>query len=166
MNGLSRHERELEKTVSAVQETEWMGTLILVGSLADGTADSMSDIDLILITSSDGFERAWAERHTLHREVLACWDDRRPGKPDIGAHKWLTQEMVLVECLIGIQAGVRLSEPFKQLAGDPHMVESIEKRPAVERGEMRASENPIERAYDELKSAIRSATSSRNEVEP
>lgn len=115
----------------------------------------MSDIDLIAITSND-FDRAWRARHALHEVVLACWDERRDERPRIGAHKWLTNDMILVECLIAsTESGIALAEPFKVLAGSEEVAGALPRRVAVRRGEMRPAENPIERAYDELKRAMR-----------
>ncbi|MGE0544675.1 MAG: nucleotidyltransferase domain-containing protein [Dehalococcoidia bacterium] len=59
----------------AMDNTSIFSAAILVGSFAAGTADTLSDIDLILLAPDGGFEAAWARRSDLHPTgVLAVWD--------------------------------------------------------------------------------------------
>lgn len=40
-----------------------------MGSLAAGTADAASDVDLIICTRTGRFAEAWARRHELHATI-------------------------------------------------------------------------------------------------
>jgi len=51
---------------------------ILVGSLAAGRTDALSDIDLLLFAADGCFEAAWQRRFDLHGTgALAAWDAAR-----------------------------------------------------------------------------------------
>jgi hypothetical protein len=141
--------------VEFVGQTELYLGAISIGSFAAGTADEMSDLDLILITHDGGFGDAWERRAELHvTGSLAAWDERVDGP--VGAHKWMTRDRIFVECLIAdLSSGVRLAQPFVVVAGDLDLPDRLERRPRVLRPEMGEALHPIERAYDELKAAVR-----------
>jgi predicted nucleotidyltransferase len=109
---------------------------LLIGSFARGTADEVSDLDLILVCDEAHFDEAWDRRRELHREtVLAAWDDD-PAR-QCGAHRWLTHDLVLVECLIATPSSrARLAEPFVVTAGDPSSPTCSSGAPPVSRFDM------------------------------
>jgi hypothetical protein len=42
----------------------------------------------------------------------------------VGAHKWVTNDLVLVECLLAASdSGVRLAPPYRAVAGEPGLAE-------------------------------------------
>jgi len=110
-----------------------------------------------LIAPEGAFEQAWGYRTKLHiTGSLASWDELHDETPEVGAHKWLTPDLVLVECLVSTpSSGVRLVEPFLLLAGPPDLPDRIARRKAISRSTMREAAHPVERAYDELKQAVR-----------
>src|SRR3954462_12990892 len=60
-----RQRATLTKIADAVARTTWLDALLVVGSLADGVADALSDIDLLVIVGEGQFEQAWADREAL-----------------------------------------------------------------------------------------------------
>jgi hypothetical protein len=151
----------LERIRERVGASTTLLGLVLVGSFAAGTFDALSDLDLFLFAREDGFEESWARRHELHGDgALAVWDRRDPGLDRAAAHKWVTGDLVLVECLIATpSSGVRLAEPAVVVAGDPGLLGLVPRRPPVDRAELtrRPVADPVERAYDDLKAAVRAA---------
>jgi hypothetical protein len=132
--------------------------VILIGSLAAGTADPVSDVDAIVIVRESGFAAAVRQRHALHpASVAACWDQpTQPTTPDPAAHKWFDESGVLVEVLIATAAGpLRVAEPARVVLGDPGTLARTHRRPRISRAEMGGSVHPIEAAYDQLKEAVR-----------
>ena len=138
---------------SRVPEVE---AVVLIGSLAAGTADAMSDVDAIVVVRS--FAAAHRQRHALHADpVPACWD--HPDEPpplEVAAHKWVDDNGVLVEVLLGTASGpLRVAEPARVVLGDPTVLTRTHRRPPIPRAEMTESAHPIEAAYDRLKYAVR-----------
>jgi hypothetical protein len=131
--------------------------MILVGSLAKGVADPLSDIDLFLVARDGGFAAVWERRHDLHvTGALAVWEQADGRLPDARTHVWLTEDLVVVEALIATpQSGARLAEPAVVLVGPPELTDMFPRRPPVQRSEMRMGDHPVERAYDALKRAVR-----------
>jgi hypothetical protein len=116
----------------------------------------------VLVAPEGGFEAAWAARATLRDgPAVVAWDQRDPGFAQAGAHKWITGELVLVECLLATAtSGVRLAEPAVVLAGDPGLLDRFPRRPPITRAEMAAHPadvHPVERAYDQFKTSVRAA---------
>jgi hypothetical protein len=131
---------------------------ILVGSMAGGVADACSDIDLLVCTKDGEFGAAWTRRHDLHgTDALACWDQGPQEGGEIGVHRWVTGDMVLVEALIaGPGSGVRLARPYRVVAGDPDVAGRFEPRPPIDRAEFsRDGAHPVDLAFDDLKVALR-----------
>ena len=163
-----RHERVLERLAEAIEAAPSLEGAILLSSLARGGGDEVSDVDLIAVVRDGSFEQAWSRREALHgADALASWDDLEPGRPEIGGHKWLNRDLVLVECLLATPAsGVRLAEPFRVLAGDASLPDRLVRRPPIERADLDAYAqerhaagrvHDVERAYAELARAVRAA---------
>jgi len=134
-----------------------LGALV-VGSLAAGTADAASDIDLIICTRPGRFAEAWARRHDLHATgALVSWDDQRQTATEIAVHRWVTPDLVLVEALFAAAgSGVRLAQPWKLITGEPEASAAFPARPPINRSEMnRAAAHPVDQAFDDLKVALR-----------
>ena len=135
--------------------------VLLIGSLAAGRADAMSDVDAIVIVDRSSFAAVHRHRHDLHADTVpACWDHpTEPAAdppPDVAAHKWIDDNGVLVEVLLGTVAGpLRVAEPARVVLGDPTVLTRVRRRPPVTRLEMTAATHPIEAAYDLLKDAVR-----------
>jgi hypothetical protein len=150
----------VERLIERVEASPELDGAILLGSFARGEVDALSDLDLVLVVPEGGFGAAWAARATLRGEpVVAAWDQRDPGFAQAGAHKWITEELVLVECLLATAtSGVRLAEPAVVLAGDPGLLDRFPRRPPITQAEVEADPgdvHPVERAYDQFKTSVR-----------
>ena len=67
----------------------------------------MGDVDVLVVVEDERFEETWQRRQQLHGAALRAWDVGPRGPT--GAHKWVSQDVVLTECLIVEPAGVRLA---------------------------------------------------------
>jgi hypothetical protein len=154
----------LKQLINYARAAPAFSAAFVVGSFAAGTADALSDLDLILVPPDDRFESAWAERHALHvTGALAAWDERPEGTAAHSAtHKWVTTDVIYVECLIAtVAGGFRLADPFVQLAGDPWVLERIRHGPPIALTEMRAS-HPVDEAYHAFVTAVRNTRRERS----
>ena len=70
---------------------------ILLGSFARGTPDAASDLDLIVCVGDGHFATAWQQRTALQVTGAMVWWDQHLAPDRVGAHKWVTNELVLVE---------------------------------------------------------------------
>jgi hypothetical protein len=161
----SRQWPALERLRAHVEVTPALAGMILVGSFARGKVDPLSDLDVVLVVPDGGFDAAWAAREELHADAaLVCWDQVDPGSEEAGAHKWITRDLVLIECLLATAtSGVRLARPATVLAGDAGLAERFPGRLPVSADELAAEPrriHAVERAYDELKAAARAALAS------
>ncbi len=132
---------------------------ILVGSLASGTADACSDIDLLVRTPEGRFAAGWERRHDVHGDsALACWDQGPNPGSQVAVHRWVTTDMVMVEALFASPAsGARLAKPWRVVVGDQAVADSFEPRPPIDRAEFtRDGAHPVDLAFDDLKNALRS----------
>jgi predicted nucleotidyltransferase len=151
----SRQRAVVQGLVDRLVERPWFRAAILVGSLASDMADELSDVDLLVVVNE--FTRAWREREELgSRAAIVAWD-ARPVQERVGVHKWLTRDLVLVECLLGEAGAFRLAEPYRLLAGDEQILGGVPRRPRLTRAQVREGPtvDPIERTYDDFKSAVR-----------
>ena len=75
----------------------------------------------------------------------------------MGVHKWITRDLVLVECLLGEAGSFRLAEPYKVVAGDATLADRLPRRQQLTHADVTASppDEPIERLYDEFKASVR-----------
>lgn len=155
-----RQEAALQGLLRRAGDLLEVDAVVLIGSLAAGTADAMSDVDAIAIVRDAAFAAAWSRRHALHAVTApACWDHRTEPPSDIGAHKWIDESGVLVEVLLGTVSGpLRVAAPARVVWGDPAALARARRRPPIARAEMTDSKHPIEAAYDRLKAAVRQST--------
>jgi hypothetical protein len=129
---------------------------ILIGSFAQGTQDAASDLDLIVCVRDGHFAEAWQQRTALQVTGAMVWWDQQLVPHQAGAHKWVTDDLVLVECLLAAPgSGVRLASPWRVVAGEPGLADRFTARPPIQRAELGAGVHPVERAYDQLKEVIR-----------
>jgi hypothetical protein len=129
---------------------------ILLGSFAQGTPDAASDLDLIVCVRDSRFVEAWQERTALQVTGAMVWWDHHLIPDQMGTHKWVTDDLVLVECLLAAPASsVRLASPYRVVAGDPELADRFTVRPPIQRHEMGTDVHPVEHAYDQLKEVIR-----------
>jgi hypothetical protein len=146
---------------------EWIAMIpefagaILVGSLAAGTADAASDVDLIVCPASGQFAGAWARRAALHvAGALVCWDEAFGSATGIATHRWVTDGMVYVEALFGEPgSGIRLAPPWRVIAGESRLAERYPMRPPIDRVTEfagRKTAHPVDLAFEDLKTALRS----------
>ena len=141
--------------------------LIVIGSFATGDVDDLSDIDLIAVAAPDCFDDAWEKRTRLRAEnTLVAWDSH--AAPSCRAHKWLTPDLVKVECVIVDPAagGMKLADPCAVLMGDESLIERFPRIPPIpddalqEYAEQIRSDGlvpDVETKYGEMKTAVRRA---------
>ena len=107
----------LEATAERAASVDALEGLILLGSFASGTADELSDVDLIAVAAPGRFTEAWESRHRLSQDALVAWD-LRPNA-DAAGHNWLTRDFIKVDCtIVDPDSGSReLAEPIVVLVG-------------------------------------------------
>ena len=147
----------IERLVAEAAAVPEVAGVIVIGSFAAGRADTLSDVDLFVVAREGDFEAAWEKRERLSGSgLLTSWEKRRKDNPDVGLYVWLNQDLVLVEALFCTPGSARLAElaPAVVVIGSPSLLDGFRRRPPVRRSEMRFT-NPVERAYHQLKEAIR-----------
>jgi hypothetical protein len=165
-----RQEPTLERLKERIENDPALEGAILIGSLATGAADDLSDIDVLVVVAEGRFEEVWSARHTLDGgEAIVAWDDVEPGREGIGGRKWLTRDLVFVECLLATpSSGVRLAGPYRLLAGSSALPDELDRRGQFTRDELDAyardrvaagRTHEIETAYGALVRAVRSVRS-------
>jgi hypothetical protein len=153
-----RQQRILAAVTRQLAVTAEVLGALLVGSLAAGSADAASDIDLIICTRPRMFADPWARRHELHvTGALVHWDSQSQASEEILVHRWVTPDLVLVEALFAApHSGVRLAPPWTLITGGPEVVAAFPLRPPIDRSEMnRDGAHPVDLAFDDLKIALR-----------
>jgi predicted nucleotidyltransferase len=163
-----RQDTAIAALARRVDASPWLVGALLIGSFATRDADELSDVDVIVVVVEGRFEQAWARRAELHAEdALSAFDDVDPDVPEIGAHKWLTRDLVFFDCLLATpSSGVRLADPARLLTGPADLAERLPRRPRFARADLEAYANarraagrtsPVEDAYHALKEAVRRA---------
>jgi hypothetical protein len=107
-----------------VAEAPTLDGLIIAGSFADGRADDVSDVDFIVVVAEGRFEEAWEQRaHLQPAGTLAAWDVRRDPGVEQGAHKFLTGDIIKVECGMSTASlpDDVLADPFAVVVGDANL---------------------------------------------
>jgi predicted nucleotidyltransferase len=112
--------------------------LILIGSFAAGTADELSDVDSVVVATEGSFDAAWDRRRDLDpSDALYAWDIRPDPTLEVGGRKFITRNIVKVECLIATpSSGVRLADPFVVAVGDESLGERFRRVPPIPREEL------------------------------
>jgi hypothetical protein len=152
-----RQSATLAALLEHVTASSMLDGAILLGSFARGTPDAVSDLDLLVCVRDGHFAAAWRQRTALQVTGAMVWWDQHLVPDRVGAHKWVTNDLVLVECLLAApNSGVRLAPPYRVVAGDPGLAERFTTRPPIQRTELGLDIHPVERAYDQLKEVIRS----------
>jgi hypothetical protein len=125
---------------------------ILVGSFAHGRPDAASDLDLLVCARDGYFVTAWQQRTALQVTGAMVWWDQHLVPDRMGAHKRITDDLVLVECLLAAPtAACGWHRRTRVVAGDPGLAGRFAARPPIQRAEFGQDVHPIERAYDQLK---------------
>jgi len=151
-----------------VAATAALEGLLLIGSFAAGRADDLSDLDTIAVVAEGRFAEAWRERGKLHPAgVLVEWDHHAPPgmSEEVAAHKWLTDDLVLVERLLTTPAGgARLAKPFVVLVGEQELADRLPRREPIPRADLeefarqeaeRGATHEVQTRYDKLARAVR-----------
>lgn len=152
----ARQERLVELLRDAIAVAPGVDGALVIGSLAAGSADAVSDVDLFVCVTADEFTQAWTNRHRLHvTGSIAAWDHL--SESEIGAHCWVTPDVVLVEALFATPAsGARLAPPWTTLVGSPDLAERFRRRPPIDRSEFDTiNAHPVDVAYNNLKTTLR-----------
>jgi hypothetical protein len=156
-SNLPRQAATLAALLEHITASSPLDGAILLGSFAHGAPDPVSDLDLLVCVRDGHFATAWRQRTALRATGAIVWWDQHLIPDRIGAHKWVTNDLVMVECLLAApDSGVRLAPPYRVVAGDPGLAERFTPRPPIQRAEMGLDLHPVERAYDRLKEVIRS----------
>jgi len=173
-----RQRAALALLVARASSIDAVEGVVLIGSLAAGTADELGDVDALVVARPGRFDEAWSRRHELSAGALVAWDvtwDPDP-KPDCAGHNWLTRELVKVDCsLVDPDAGGKeLAEPFAVIAGPASLADRfprvsaealLERRRALEDAQSREVPDPdamapgelLDWKLSELKQAVRRA---------
>ncbi len=171
----------VEATAERAAKLDALEGLILLGSFASGTADELSDVDVIAVAAAGRFAAAWNARHRLSEGSLLSWDHVL--KPEYQGHNWLTHELVKVDCtVVDPDSGSKeLAEPFVVLVGPDSVAERFprispeivrerarkidqeQRRQVVDPDEMDPGEL-IDWKISELKSAVRRALTRPQEL--
>jgi Nucleotidyltransferase domain len=143
--------------------------LILIGSLARGTADEASDLDLIVAVGEGRIEEAWDQRTSLvPPDALAAWDDPRSdmGRAVVG-RRFLSRDVVKVELTMAMpSSSFRLADPFVVAVGEDAVANRFDRAEPISPQVQKDYEHElrekgmvpeIELHYSDLMRAIRAA---------
>lgn len=155
---------DLVEAVARIESyRELYAGVLLIGSLARGEGDAISDVDLVAVTHSDRWEEAWEKRRVLSAGALFRFD-RSEGRPGVAGHSWLSPALVRLECLITRPGCTRLAGDVVLLVGEHGLVDEFERIPPFTREEIdeyaadlrKTNAIPeVARAYDELIDLLR-----------
>jgi len=146
--------------------------LMLLGSFAAGRADEVSDVDLVAVVADGLFREAWARRRELQTPgTLFEWDVVIEADGDAGSHKWITRDIVKVECGIvdATRSTMQLAEPYAVIAGNTSVPTRFPPLEPIPRDVLEAYAQElrdkglvpeVETRYGELRDALRRAISS------
>jgi hypothetical protein len=154
----------LAETVTRIESLpDLFGGVLLLGSLARGQGDTISDVDLVAVTQPGVWQEAWEAREQLSSGALVTFD-RSEGTPDIAGHSWLTPDLVKVECLITAPGRMRLRGDTVVLVGEDDLLDAFERLAPLSRedvdeyaAQLRATDaiSNVERAYGDLIALLR-----------
>jgi len=175
---VERQRRVLDDLAARVAASDLLDGLIVLGSVAAGTADAMSDVDALAVVRPGALDCAWEARLEVVGAALVTWEGRDRSGP-LRWLKWLTPELVKVECgFLDAESGARaLADPFLVAAGDGSIVarfprttpDDVHARRAVQAAsqgrivdpETLAAGERIDWSLSELKTAVRDAIEER-----
>jgi predicted nucleotidyltransferase len=156
-----------------VIETPALDALLLIGSLARGTADEASDLDLVVAVSEGRIQQAWERRDSLVTpDALVAWDDPRSDlSREIVGRKFLSRDVVKVEVTLATPSSpFRLADPFVVAVGDEAVPDRFKRAEPITPEAQDAYERElreeglvpeIELHYSDLMRAIRDAHGDR-----
>jgi hypothetical protein len=145
--------------------------LLLLGSFAAGSADQISDVDLLAVVAEGRFDQAWERRRELQTPgTLYEWDVRIESDGDAASHKWITQDIVKVECGFAdaARSTMQLAAPHAVLVGDESVAARFRPLDPIPPEVLEAYAHElrdkgmvpeVETAYGELRRALRQAAS-------
>lgn len=153
-----RHRRAMERIVAVAADQASVLGILVVGSFAGGAPDEVSDVDVLIVLAPGSFDSVWSARAAYSSRAIRTWDvEGSPGP--MGAHKWITGDLVLVECLFAeAGSGVRLAQPFELVGGSAAAIDGLERRAPITRAEVDAGTfvgDSTEWLYDALKRSLR-----------
>lgn len=147
--------------------------LMLLGSFARGSADEVSDVDFVAVAENGRFAEAWERRHELETPgALVSWDVRDDDDIGAGSHKWITRDVVKVECGIvdATYGDMQLAEPYAVIVGDAEIAARFPPLAPIPHDVLEAYAQKlrdgghvpeVETRYGDLRDAIRNARLSR-----
>jgi hypothetical protein len=99
---------------------------LLIGSLARGEGDAISDVDLVAVARPGRWSDAWDRRSVLSAGALVTFD-RSEGKAGIAGHSWITPSLVKVECLITEPGRTRIAGTVVVVMGEDNLLDGFER---------------------------------------
>ncbi len=136
-----------------------------MGSLVGGRGDDLSDIDLLAVAREGRFAEAWSARAELSKGALYAWDHVEGEDMAVKGHKWLTRDLIKVECLIATPSSqMRLAEPVAVVGGAASLPERFTRQEAIPQEAIEAYAEElraggyvpeVEARYSDLKSTLR-----------
>jgi predicted nucleotidyltransferase len=124
--------RTLAALVRRLRRDPRIEAVILVGSLAAGQADALSDIDLLVMVRPSDFPAVWRTRRKLAREAVHVVhaSEETGGRPDVGTYRVLTADRIAVElALFAKGSAFRLGTPYRLLFGKTSALEGMPRLP-------------------------------------
>jgi predicted nucleotidyltransferase len=168
-----RHWPTLVYVAERVIETPAFDALFVIGSLAKGTADEASDLDLVVAVREGRIQEAWERRDSLVTpDALVAWDDLRSDLArEIVGRRFLSRDVVKVEVTMATPSSpFRLADPFVVAVGDEAVADRFERAKPIAPDVQEAYERElrddglvpeIELHYSDLMRAIRDAQGDR-----
>ena len=148
----------IQHLLAVVEGSRHWQAAVIVGSVATGQADAISDVDVFILIETGTFPDAWERRHELHGDsVVACWDTGAD-RMAFGGHKWLTWDLTYMDCAVAEPETVDLAGPFLLAAGPQDLIDRVESHPVAQKRErtwVTGEPKPIAVAYADLKAAVR-----------
>ncbi len=157
--------------VETAATMEELDGLLLLGSFAAGRADQISDVDLVAVVADGLFDAAWARRREFETPgTLVEWDVRVESDGEAASHKWITQDVVKVECGFAdaARSTMQLAEPYGVLVGDTSVADRFPPLEPIPPDVLEAYAQElrdkgmvpeVEAVYGELRRALRAAWS-------
>jgi hypothetical protein len=158
-----------------VSEIPELDGLLLLGSFAAGRADEISDVDLVAVVADGRFEGAWVRRREIETAgTLFEWDVHVEADGDAASHKWITRDIVKVECGFAdaSRSAMQLAQPYAVLVGDSSVATRFPPLEPIPPDVLEAYAQElrekgmvpeVETQYGELRRALRQAISGKSD---